>query len=160
MGLMVTSLAFARAQEGPTQPGGRRNVLQHAAVTIRRASLVVLLALLLAPACVGPRDVDGAASTPALARRLVRGQGGLLLDVRSIEEFESGHIEGAKLVPYDEVGARIGEIASWLDGDRSKPIVVSCRSGKRAKLAKRTLERAGFTQVVNLGGMSSWCEDC
>jgi phage shock protein E len=115
----------------------------------------LLLTLLAAPACTTPD-----AGTPALARRLVREQGALLLDVRSAAEFESSHVTGAKLVPHDEVGSRIDEIAGWLDGDRSKPIVVYCRSGKRSALAKQTLEQAGFTRVVDLGGMSSWCEDC
>jgi phage shock protein E len=118
---------------------------------------VLLLTLLAAPACAGSGDGE---NTPALARRLVREQGALLLDVRSAAEFESGHVDGARLVPHDEVGGRIDEIASLLDGDRNKPIVVYCRSGKRSKKAKQTLEQAGFTQVVDLGGMSSWCEDC
>src|SRR5262245_25874236 len=99
----------------------------------------------------GSRDAGGAESTPALARRLVRDQGALLLDVRSVEEFESGHVEGAKLVPHDQVGARLDEIASWLEGDRGKPIVVYCRAGRRSKIAKQTLEQAGFTQVIDLG---------
>jgi phage shock protein E len=121
-------------------------------------AVILVLSLLTAPACVGSRDVD--AGTPALARRLVRERGALLLDVRSPAEFESGHVDGATLLPHDQIGARIDEIAGWLDGDRSKPIVVYCRSGKRSKMAKQTLEQAGFTQVVDLGGMSSWCEDC
>lgn len=127
-----------------------------------RASLlaVLLVTLLAAPACAGSSEADTGESTPVLARRLVREQGGLLLDVRSAGEFESGHVEGAKLVPHDEVGARLDEITSWQDGDRSKPIVVYCRSGNRSAKAKQTLEQAGFTQVVDLGGMSSWCEDC
>jgi phage shock protein E len=127
-----------------------------------RSSLLAVLLLILqaASACAGSSEADTGESTPVLARRLVRDQGGLLLDVRSPEEFESGHVEGAKLVPHDEVGARIDEIASWQDGDRGKPIVVYCRSGNRSKQAKQALEQAGFTQVIDLGGMSSWCEDC
>jgi phage shock protein E len=127
-----------------------------------RTSLIsaLLVTLLAAPACRPAAEVAKDEGTPALARRLVREQGALLLDVRSTAEFEDGHVEGAKLVPHDEVGRRIDEIAGWLDGDRSKPIVVYCRSGKRSKNAKQTLEQAGFTQVVDLGGMSSWCEDC
>jgi phage shock protein E len=127
-----------------------------------RSSLLVVLLLILqaAPACAGSSEAATGESTPVLARRLVRDQGGLLLDVRSPEEFESGHVEGAKLVPHDEVGARIDEIASWQDDDRGKPIVVYCRSGNRSKQAKQALEQAGFTQVIDLGGMSSWCEDC
>jgi phage shock protein E len=118
--------------------------------------LALFVILLAAPSCEGSSDPG----TPALARRLVREQGALLLDVRSPDEFESGHIEGAKLLPHDQVAAHIEEIAGWLDGDRSKPIVVYCRSGNRSGKAKRTLEQAGFTQVIDLGAMSSWCEDC
>ncbi len=127
----------------------------------RISSIAVLLVTVLgAPACSRSHGTGGTESTPALARRLVRDEGALLLDVRSFEEFESGHVEGAKLIPHDQVAARLDEIAGLLEGDRSKPIVVYCRSGKRSKMAKQTLEQAGFTQVVDLGGMSSWCEEC
>lgn len=122
----------------------------------RHRAALLLLTLLATPACAASSEP----STPALARKLVREQGALLLDVRSPAEFESGHVDGATLLPHDQVAARIEEIDGWLDGDRSKPIVVYCRSGNRSGKAKKTLEDAGFTQVVDLGAMSSWCEDC
>lgn len=125
------------------------------------------LGLFMLGGCASPRESEAAAttgtvetSTPALARRLVRDEGALLLDVRSAREFASGHVEGALLIPHDEVAGRIDEIAALLGGDRSKPVVVYCRSGNRTKTAKSALEQAGFTQVVDLGPMSSWCEDC
>lgn len=123
--------------------------------------------LMLGLACTNPGEpVANAAGSladegsPARARRLVREQGALLLDVRSAEEFEGGHVEGARLIPHDEIEARLREVDDALAGDRSKPVVVYCRSGRRSAMAKDTLERAGFTQVVDIGAMSSWCEDC
>lgn len=97
---------------------------------------------------------------PALARRLVRDEGALLLDVRSAGEFEGGHVEGAKNITHTEVPARVDEIVEWQGGDKDKPIVVYCRAGRRAGFAKEALLEAGFTNVSNLGGMSAWCEDC
>ncbi len=95
---------------------------------------------------------------PQLARRLVREQGALLLDVRSEAEFSAGHIDGAVLIPHDQVKDRLADIEAKLDGDRSRPIVVYCRSGRRSGLAKDVLLEAGFTQVTNVGGMSDWRE--
>lgn len=97
---------------------------------------------------------------PALARRLVREEGALLLDVRTQEEWDEGHIEGAVLIPIDELPDRMGEIEGAAAGDKSKPIVVYCRSGGRAGRAKQSLLDAGYENVTNLGGVSDWCEDC
>ncbi|MGH1342981.1 MAG: rhodanese-like domain-containing protein [Nannocystales bacterium] len=77
--------------------------------------------------------------------------GAALIDVRSPEEFASGHIEGARNIPVGEIGARSSEV-----GDKEAPVVVYCRSGMRSAQAKATLDSAGFTQVHNLGGMSRW----
>ena len=117
--------------------------------------------------CAEPRQAEARpgtsetqTDTPALARRLVRDEGALLLDVRTDSEFEAGHVEGAKLIPHDQVAARVDEISELLGGDRGKPIVLYCRSGNRTKKARTALEQAGFTQVVDLGAMSNWCENC
>ncbi len=97
---------------------------------------------------------------PSLARRLVRDEGALLLDVRSVREFNNGHVEGAKNITHTEVSKRVDEIVEWQGGDKDKPIVVYCRAGRRAGFAKKALLEAGFTNISNLGGMSAWCEDC
>ncbi len=78
-------------------------------------------------------------------------QGAPIVDVRTQEEWDEGHVEGATLIPVDEVEARVAEIEDLVGGDKSKPIVVVCRSGGRAGKAKETLEAHGFTQVVNGG---------
>ena len=75
-------------------------------------------------------------------------------ELRSPGEFEDGAYEGAKLVPHTEIGSRLAEIESWLGGDKTKPVVVYCRSGRRSGIAARELENLGGHEAViehNLG---------
>ncbi len=92
---------------------------------------------------------------PERARRLVEQEGAILLDVRTPEEFEDGHLPGAINIPHDEVPERIDEIDARVKS-RDAPVVVYCRSGRRASQAQQSLQQQGFSQVVNLGGLSDW----
>lgn len=92
---------------------------------------------------------------PKLAKRLVEA-GALLLDVRTAEEFAAGHVEGALNIDHSQVPARLEEIEGLVEGDRHRPIVVYCRSGRRSGMAKQALEAAGFDRVTNLGGYRDW----
>ena len=74
--------------------------------------------------------------------------GALLVDVRSAEEFEQGHLEGALLIPHKQVSSRIDAFGA----DKSQPIVLYCKSGGRAGKALRVLEENGYTNVINAGG--------
>lgn len=79
-----------------------------------------------------------------------------MIDVRELDEFhgELGHVEGAELVPLHELDAHL---PSW---DRSAPLLVVCRSGKRAAAACDRLVADGFSNVYNLsGGMIAWNAD-
>jgi rhodanese-related sulfurtransferase len=78
-------------------------------------------------------------------------EGATLLDVRSPQEFASGHIEGAINIPVQELGRRVDEL-----GDPSGQIVVYCQSGVRSASAKRLLESRGFANVYDLGGIARW----
>ena len=82
------------------------------------------------------------------------GENDLILDVRSIDEFNEGHISGAKNVPHEEVRA----IAEELSG-HSK-IYVHCKMGGRAKAAADDLVACGLTNIVcvNKEGMQRWTE--
>ena len=73
-----------------------------------------------------------------------------LLDVRSALEFESERIEGARLVPLDELEARVDEVPDGQD------IMVVCRTGVRATIAAEALARAGRRARVLDGGMLAW----
>jgi phage shock protein E len=74
----------------------------------------------------------------------------LLLDVRTKEEFDQGHIPGSMLMPYDTIQA------DFKEADKSRPIVVYCRSGNRSSVAARTLVRMGYTDVSDFGAVTLW----
>lgn len=93
------------------------------------------------------RDDDDVAA----ARRLMAA-GAVVLDVRTPAEHAGGAIEGATLIPIQELPERISDVTSLAGGDKSKPIVVYCASGRRAGKAKEMLAANGFTNVVNAGG--------
>lgn len=123
-------------------------------------SLAVVAALVAAgctssaPAA-SPPGAEAAAASPAPAAPAWVDKikaGALVLDVRTQGEWDGGHYESAKLVPVDQVAARLSEIEGWLGGDKTKPIVVYCQSGRRATAARETLLQAGFTNVDNAGG--------
>ena len=84
------------------------------------------------------------------ARRLVEA-GARLVDVRTPQEFASGHIPGAVNIPVQDLGRRMTE----LDG-KERPIVLYCRSGARSSTAARMLKSAGYAQVHDLGSMGRW----
>jgi len=106
-----------------------------------------------APAADAKSDLD-----PELGKKLVTEEGAVLIDVRDDEEFGDRHLEGAKHVPVDQVESRVEEIKEMVGGDMSEPVVLYCRSGGRAGRAKKMLEEAGFTKVVNAGGIDDWPE--
>ena len=110
-----------------------------------------LLAIGLAALLLGAAAVDtapGTISAAALAQQIEAGTAPLVLDVRTPAEFDAGHVPGAVNVPYDELATRLGE----LPADRATPIVVYCRTGRRALVAESILIEAGFSAVADLEG--------
>ena len=75
-----------------------------------------------------------------------------LIDVREPSEFEAGHIPAAVNVPLGQVVAGIEELGIAKDA----PLIVYCRSGARSANAARLLNAAGFTHVLDLGGIINW----
>lgn len=74
---------------------------------------------------------------------------GMLLDVRSREEYAEWCIEGAVNIPHTELRARMHELDHL---DRNAPLYVYCRSGVRSYIAYRVLVQSGFTQAASLAG--------
>lgn len=74
--------------------------------------------------------------------------GALLVDVRTPQEYAAGHIPGRKNIPLE----RILDIKNVI-GDKNTPLYVYCRSGRRSSQAAAELEKAGYRQVVNIGGI-------
>lgn len=98
-----------------------------------------------------PPSSTTAADDPARAKQLVA-TGAPVVDVRTAEEWSEGHLPTAKHIPVDEVEQRLADFEKLVGGDKSKPLVVYCASGNRSGKAKKKLEAAGFTNVVNGGG--------
>ena len=76
----------------------------------------------------------------------------IILDVRTRTEFEQAHIEGALLIPVDELEARALELLP----DKDQIILIYCRSGNRSANAARMLMNMGYTAVFDFGGIMSW----
>ncbi|MBM9591676.1 rhodanese-like domain-containing protein [Leptospira sp. 201903075] len=76
--------------------------------------------------------------------------GALVVDVRTVTEFQSAHFPGAINIPVDQVSKRLDEF-----GDKNRAIIVYCASGGRSGSAKSFLESVGYTDVVNAGGLSN-----
>lgn len=75
-----------------------------------------------------------------------------ILDVRTKEEYDNGHIKGAILMPYNEISKNISKIVS----DKYSIILVYCRSGSRSAVASAKLVELGYTNVMDFGGISTW----
>lgn len=119
------------------------------------APSLCLLVLTLGVATSGcQRSAEAAAISPReVLGRLDRDGPPLLLDVRTPEEFASGHVPGAVNIPHDEVGQRSAELAAH----RDQEVVVYCEKGPRAAKAAQALADAGFRSIRHLeGDMSGW----
>lgn len=88
--------------------------------------------------------------------RLIEESKPLILDVRTPNEYHSGHIEGAKLIPLQQLEDRLSEI----EKHSNEPILVYCRSGNRSTVASEILIRNGFKKLYNLRrGIIGWQRD-
>jgi phage shock protein E len=77
----------------------------------------------------------------------------IILDVRTKEEFNEGHLEDAILIPVSELESRLDELP------KDKPIIVYCRSGVRSRNAANMLVENGFIQIYDMGGILDWQEE-
>lgn len=76
----------------------------------------------------------------------------VILDVRTAQEFASGHIPGAALLPNETIGTEDIPLLP----DKDQLILVYCRSGNRSKQAAEKLAQLGYTNIVEFGGINSW----
>ena len=76
----------------------------------------------------------------------------VILDVRTQEEFDAGHIPGAILIPNTEIANRAEQELP----DKDQLLLVYCRSGNRSKQAAGKLLRLGYTRVYEMGGFADW----
>ena len=91
--------------------------------------------------------------TAQQAKALMDTQSGyVILDTRTREEYDQGHIPGAILIPYDQVPEQAEDILP----DKDQLILVYCRSGRRSKLAAEALVKLGYTNIQEFGGIIDW----
>ena len=79
-------------------------------------------------------------------------EGYVILDVRTWDEYNQGHIPGAILIPDTEIKARAEEVLT----DKDQLILVYCRSGRRSKIAAEALVELGYTNIKEFGGIIDW----
>ena len=94
---------------------------------------------------VQPGRVDGATAKALVA------EGARVVDVRTPQEFASGHVPGAINIPYEEIGKRTSEI-----GPTSTPVVIYCRTGRRSGIAVEALQKAGYSRLYDFQSVTAW----
>ena len=87
------------------------------------------------------------------AKAIMDSQDGyVILDVRTQEEYDQGHIPGAILIPDYEISAKAEAVLT----DKNQLILVYCRSGRRSKLAAEALVKLGYINIREFGGIIDW----
>ena len=82
------------------------------------------------------------------AQKILKKQNGILIDVRSKQEYEEGHLADAILIPLYDLEEEIEQKAP----NKQKTIVLYCSSGVRSKQAKTQLEQMGYSNVFHIKG--------
>ena len=119
----------------------------------RFAIAVVLGALVVTPTFAEDPDSTKVASISAveLHERRESGAAPVAIDVRTPEEYASGHIPGAVNIPFDQVAQRIAEI------DAPHGVALYCMIGPRARKGESALLAAGYEKIFHLkGGLAAW----
>ena len=103
-----------------------------------------------------PEDMTGKAAYHKIsaeeAYEMMVSQEVVVVDVRTREEYESGHIENAVLVPNESIGSEIPEALT----DKEATLLIYCRSGRRSKEAAQKLLALGYQNVYDFGGVIDW----
>ena len=123
---------------------------------INKRFLIALLTFTLPFGCVGCSDGSSATYeqiSGAEAKALMDSESGyIIIDARTQEEYDQGHIPGAILIPEYEIADRAEKELP----DKNQLILVYCRSGRRSKIAAEELVKLGYTNVKEFGGIIDW----
>lgn len=123
------------------------------------ALCLVALTVLSLAACMGK---DNSAQVEGLGYEQISGdeakeimdtqKGYVIVDTRTQEEYDGGHIENAILIPDYEISEKAKDELP----DKEQLILVYCRSGRRSKIASAQLVELGYTNVKEFGGIIDW----
>ena len=120
--------------------------------------IIILLAMVLALGGCGTAPRETMAGYQQITAEEAKGMMDMLddevvLDVREQDEFDSGHIAGAVLLP---VGSISEATAAEVIPEKDSVVLVYCRSGNRSKTASAKLVELGYTNVYEFGGIKTW----
>ena len=118
--------------------------------------MIALLTFALPFGCIGCSDGGSATYeqiSGAEAKALMDSESGyIIIDARTQEEYDQGHIPGAILIPEYEIADRAEKELP----DKDQLILLYCRSGRRSKIAAEELVKLGYTNVKEFGGIIDW----
>lgn len=101
--------------------------------------------------CLSTANLSEGCGPESLFQRLQAGENLRVLDVRDVDEFESGHIPGSSPFPLNIIREHTASF------DRERPLILVCRTGRRSAEALRHLRQAGMTNATHLeGGLEAW----
>ena len=96
-------------------------------------------------------SADGALSAAQAATWIKETKNLQVIDVRTAGEYADGHLAAAKLIPVQEIAKRLSEI------DKSRPVLLYCRSGHRSGNALKILQGQGYAEAKHMeGGINAW----
>lgn len=108
---------------------------------------VLVCLLTLVCGCTKDKEIDSNISKNEKLEKVISENNYIIVDVRTKEEYDNGHVVGAVNIPYDEITASTNL-------DKNKTIIVYCRSGNRSGIAYNNLTSMGYT-VLDLGAYDS-----
>ena len=119
--------------------------------------IFLLLAVMMLTACGQDTENDQGAVyvniTAEEAKQIMDSEEGyIILDVRTQEEYDEGHIPGAIVISHEEIAEKAEEVLT----DKDQLILVYCRSGRRSKIAAEALVELGYTNLKEFGGIIDW----
>ena len=117
----------------------------------------LLLAVMMLTACGQDTEKDQGAVyvniTAEEAKQIMDTEEGyIILDVRTQEEYDQGHIPGASVISHEEIAEKAEKVLT----DKDQLILVYCRSGRRSKIAAEALVKLGYTNIKEFGGIIDW----
>ena len=120
---------------------------------MKRIFPLLLSLLLLLTGCGGNASGAYQQITQEAAKEMMDTQEVIVLDVREQDEYDSGHIPGAVLLP---VGTSDEATAAEVIPEKDSTVLVYCRSGNRSKTASAALADLGYTNIYEFGGINTW----
>lgn len=119
--------------------------------------LIITLCIFLLSGCGEAKNTDSSDGSVNYmeAKEKIINDGAILLDVRTKEEYNEKHIDGASLLPLNKIDI---DSISQIVSEKDTPIIVYCRSGNRSQQAREKLIALGYSKVYDLGAMSNWKE--